>query len=136
MMGRLEGGSNYGWKKSLKKAAEADMYSVIALHHHIIPVPKTGRERNVLADAGDVLCSIVKGGANLVICGHKHVPHLWRVEDIFFVTAGTVASLKLRGKDINSYNTYYIEDDMIEIKLNQVQRKSYLMGSYKLYSKK
>lgn len=123
-------------EKELKKAAEADMYSVIALHHHIIPVPKTGRERNVLADAGDVLCSIVKGGANLVICGHKHVPHLWRVEDIFFVTAGTVASLKLRGKDINSYNTYYIEDDMIEIRLNQVQRKSYLMGSYKLYSKK
>lgn len=123
-------------EKELKKAAEADLYNVIALHHHIIPVPKTGRERNVLVDAGDILCSMVKGGANLVICGHKHVPHVWRVEDIFFVTAGTVSSLKLRGKDINSYNTYYIEDDMIEIRLNQVQRKSYLMGSYSLNFKR
>lgn len=127
------GRSQQLWMENkLKEASKDDLYRVIALHHHIIPVPKTGRERNVLADAGDVLYSIVKGGANLVICGHKHVPHLWRVEDIFFVTAGTVSSLKLRGKDINSYNTYYIDGDGIEIRLNQVQRKSYLMGSYKL----
>ena len=43
------------------------LYSIIALHHHIIPVPKTGRERNVLSDAGDILESIIEGGANLVL---------------------------------------------------------------------
>ncbi len=27
-------------------------FSVVALHHHIIPIPRTGRERNILTDAG------------------------------------------------------------------------------------
>ncbi len=119
-------------EEQLKKASQDDLYTVIALPHPIITVPKTGRERNVLADAGDVLFSIVKEGANIVISGHKHVTHLWRVENIYFATAGTLSSLKLRGKDINSYNTYYIEDDFMEIRLNQVQGKSYLLGSHKL----
>ncbi|MEJ8543500.1 metallophosphoesterase [Methanothermobacter wolfeii] len=116
-------------EEELEKASRRNHRTVIALHHHIIPVPKTGRERNVLADAGDVLQSIINGAADLVISGHKHVPHAWRVEDTFFVTAGTVSSLKLRGKDINSYNTYYITDDSIRIVLNEVQGESRELAS-------
>ena len=41
--------------QELKKADEENLYKIIALHHHIIPVPRTGRERNVLTDAGDIL---------------------------------------------------------------------------------
>ncbi|HIH64833.1 MAG TPA: metallophosphoesterase, partial [Methanothermobacter thermautotrophicus] len=76
--------------------------------------------------------SIISKGADLVISGHKHVPHVWRLENTFFVTAGTVSSLKLRGKDINSYNTYYIDEDSMRIVLNQVQGESIELASCSL----
>lgn len=125
------GRSQQHWMENeLRKAHKIKQYKVIALHHHIIPVPKTGRERNVLTDAGDILQSLIYENADLVISGHKHVPHVWHLENTTFVTAGSVSSLKLRGKDINSYNIYNIQEDKIEIKLKQVQGKTYLMASY------
>ncbi|MCK9151628.1 metallophosphoesterase family protein [Methanobacterium alcaliphilum] len=117
-------------EKELQKAYNEKQYKVIALHHHIIPVPKTGRERNVLADAGDVLFSLINNKTDLVISGHKHVPHVWKLENTIFVTAGTVSSLKLRGKDLNSFNIYNIKEDCIEINLRQVQGKKYLLAKY------
>lgn len=117
-------------ENELEKAQNINQYKIIALHHHIIPVPKTGRERNVLADAGDILHSLTDKSVDMVISGHKHVPHVWRLENTVFVTAGTVSSLKLRGKDTNSFNTYKIEEDVLEINLNQVHGKKYLMARY------
>ncbi len=106
-------------ERELKRAGKKNLYKIIALHHHIIPVPKTGRERNVLTDAGDILKSIIDGGADIVLSGHKHVPYVWFVGNTTFVTAGTVSSLKLRGKDICSFNTIDIQPDSVEIVLNQ-----------------
>lgn len=114
----------------LLNAQNNNQYKIIALHHHIIPVPKTGRERNVLADAGDILHSLTNNNVDLVISGHKHVPHVWELQKTVFVTAGTVSSLKLRGKDINSFNTYNIEKNTLEINLNQVNGKKYLMAKF------
>ena len=44
------------------------------LHHHLLPVPGTGRERNVVYDAGDAIECLQRAGVNLVLSGHKHVP--------------------------------------------------------------
>ncbi|MGZ7159710.1 MAG: metallophosphoesterase family protein, partial [Methanobacterium sp.] len=99
----------------LEKAQKDNLYTIIALHHHIIPVPKTGRERNVLSDAGDILQSVMEGSANLVLSGHKHMPHVWIMGDTTFATAGTASSLKLRGKEFASFNTVHINEDVIEI---------------------
>ena len=114
----------------LLKAQKNNQYKIIALHHHIIPVPKTGRERNVLADAGDILHSLTNNNVDLVISCHKHVPHVWKLQNTVFVTAGTVSSLKLRGKDSNSFNTYNIEKNALEINLNQVNGKKHLMAKF------
>ncbi|MGB9937040.1 MAG: metallophosphoesterase family protein [Methanobacterium sp.] len=114
----------------LKKAGEKNLYKIIALHHHLIPVPKTGRERNVLTDAGDILSSVIEGNADLVLSGHKHVPHAWQLENTAFVTAGTVSSLKLRGKDICSFNTINIKEDNVEIKLNNADGNSRILARY------
>lgn len=103
---------------------------MIALHHHLIPIPKTGRERNVLTDAGDILKSVIEGNADLVLSGHKHVPHAWQLENTAFVTAGTVSSLKLRGKDICSFNTINIKEDNVEIVLNQADGNSRILAKY------
>jgi Icc protein len=117
-------------EKELKNAGKNNLYKIIALHHHIIPVPKTGRERNVLTDAGDILKSIIDRKADLVLSGHKHVPYVWFVENTTFVTAGTVSSLKLRGKDICSFNTIDIQPDSVEIILNQADGKFKRLAKY------
>lgn len=103
-------------------------FSILAIHHHVIPIPKTGRERNVLNDAGDILKSIVTNDVNLVVSGHKHVANIWKLENTLFVNAGTVSSKKLRGKDLNSYNTYFIDENKVEIYLNEVGHGNRLFG--------
>lgn len=114
----------------LKKSENKNYYKIIALHHHIIPVPKTGRERNVLTDAGDILKSLIEGKADIVLSGHKHVPHVWLLEKTAFVTAGTVSTLKLRGKDTSSFNTVDIRDNYVEIVLNTDDGKSRCLAKY------
>ena len=117
-------------EKELKNAQKDGLYKIIALHHHIIPVPKTGRERNVLSDAGDILQSIIDGGANLVLSGHKHMPHVWIMGDTTFATAGTASSLKLRGKTSPSYNIVDIKEDTIEIILRDTKGKQITLAKY------
>jgi 3',5'-cyclic AMP phosphodiesterase CpdA len=125
------GRSQQNWmEKELVNADEENLYKIIALHHHIIPVPKTGRERNVLSDAGDILQSLMSGRADLVLSGHKHMPHVWMMEETAFITAGTVSSLRLRGKELSSFNTLNIEDDFIEIILNRADGTHRCLAKY------
>ena len=77
---------------------------VFVMHHHLLPVPGTGRERNVVYDAGDAIECLQRSGVDLVLCGHKHVPYAWRLEDLFIVNAGTVSTLRLRGNVRPCYN--------------------------------
>ena len=85
------------------------------LHHHLLPVPGTGRERNIVYDAGDLLEVLLRCRVNLVLCGHKHVPYAWKLEDMFVVTAGTVSSLRLRGHTRPCYNIVEIGPERVAI---------------------
>ncbi len=105
-------------------------FSIVALHHHIISIPQTGRERNVLSDAGDILKTLTTHEVDLIVSGHKHVPNIWRINDTLLVNAGSLCSTKLRGKNKNSYNVYIISDDEIEIYLNTVGGEKFLFGKY------
>ena len=67
-------------------------------------MPGTGRERNIVHDAGDTLECLQRADVHLVLSGHKHVPYAWRLEDLFIVNAGTVSSLRLRGHTRPCYN--------------------------------
>jgi Icc protein len=91
------GRGRYGWIEERFGAHEARL-RIFVLHHHLLPVPGTGRERNVVHDAGDTLECLQRAGVNLVLSGHKHVPYAWRLEDLFVVSAGTVSTTRLRGK--------------------------------------
>jgi 3',5'-cyclic AMP phosphodiesterase CpdA len=84
--------------------AEPAEFRVFVCHHHLLPVPGTGRERNVIYDAGDAIECLQRAGVDLVLSGHKHVPYAWRLEDLFIVNAGTVSSLRLRGNTRPCYN--------------------------------
>lgn len=119
------------WMESeLDKCSNDSRFSIVAMHHHVIPVPKTGRERNVLSDAGDILQSLIDNNVNMVMCGHKHVPHLWKMENTLFLNAGSTSSIKLRGNDLNSYNTYEITEDYIDVMLNHVNGKNLSLGKF------
>ena len=85
--------TTFGFKEEF--AGPADL-RVFVLHHHLLPVPGTGRERNIVYDAGDAIECLQRAGVNLVLCGHKHVPYAWRLENLFVINTGTVSSLRLR----------------------------------------
>ena len=52
---------------------------------------------------------------NLVLCGHKHVPYAWRLENLFVVNTGTVSSLRLRGKTRACYNVVEANGTHVDI---------------------
>ena len=107
-----------------------EKFSIVALHHHVISIPQTGRERNVLSDAGDILKTLTTHEVDLILCGHKHVPNIWKINDTVIVNAGSLCSTKLRGKNKNSYNVYNITDTDIEIFLKTVGGERFLFGKY------
>ena len=107
-----------------------DKFSIVALHHHVISIPQTGRERNVLSDAGDILKTLTAHEVDIVLSGHKHVPNIWKINDSLVINAGSLCSSKLRGKNKNSYNVYNISDSEIEIFLNNVSGEKVLLGEY------
>ena len=104
-------------EEQIRDAEYRNMFIIITVHHHIISIPNTGRERNVLSDAGDILLLLLENNINLVLSGHKHVPHVWKMNNTLFSTAGTVSSMKLRGNIHPSYNIVEIDDDKIDITL-------------------
>ena len=95
-------------------AGAADL-RVFVLHHHLLPVPGTGRERNIVHDAGDTLECLQRAEVDLVLAGHKHVPYAWRLEDLFVVNAGTVSSSRLRGKGRPCYNVVEVDGTHVDV---------------------
>ncbi len=88
---------------------------ILAMHHHLIPIPGTGRERNIPVDAGDVLKLCIESGVDIVFSGHKHMPWIWKLENTYFITAGTATSRRLKGRYYPSF--YVLELDIEENKV-------------------
>lgn len=119
------------WLKNELDGIPADRIKVVAIHHHLIPVPMTGRERAVLTDAGDVLRILVESGADLVLCGHRHTPYAWFLNNIAIVTAGSPSTEKVRANIPQSYNLISINDERIEVRVKEVGGEERIMAEYK-----
>jgi 3',5'-cyclic-AMP phosphodiesterase len=111
--GRI-GRHRYQWIREAFMERPEDV-KIFMLHHHLLPIPGTGRERNIVNDAGDVLEVLVECGVDLVLSGHKHVPYAWRLENMYVVNAGTVATLRLRGDTKPCYNVVEIRGDHVTV---------------------
>jgi len=96
-------------------AKAGEKLKIFVVHHHLIPLPGTGRERNIVYDAGDVLQRLVGVGVNLVLSGHKHVPYSWKLEDMLIVNAGTASTLRVRGDTRPCYNVIEVENGRVEV---------------------
>lgn len=97
-------------------AGEADL-RIFVCHHHLVPVPGTGRERNQVLDAGDVLSLLRQHGVDLVLSGHRHVPYVWPIAGMLLVHSGTVSTLRTRGFPHPAYNLVTVEDGRIAVEL-------------------
>jgi Icc protein len=107
------GRGRYRWIE--EQFAEPSDMRVFVLHHHLLPVPGTGRERNIVNDAGDAIETLQRAGVDLVLCGHKHVPYAWQLESLFIVNAGTVSSSRLRGNGRPCYNVVEVDGTHVDV---------------------
>ncbi|HZD58939.1 MAG TPA: metallophosphoesterase [Anaerolineae bacterium] len=96
------GREHYDWLREEFNVEHS--FKVFILHHHLVSVPGTGRERNIVWDAGDVLARLRGAGVDLVLCGHKHVPYVWPVSNMLLINSGTVSTYRTRGYTEPSYN--------------------------------
>jgi len=96
---------------------------VVVMHHHVLPIPDTGTDRIRIVDAGDLLRIITRSNVDLVLCGHRHRPWIWRLEDFVVVNAGTLSSERTRGFFANSYNIIELRDKEIRAYLKVVGGK-------------
>ncbi len=92
-----------------------DDYRIFVLHHHLVSVPGTGRERNIVWDAGDVLALLTELDVSLVLAGHKHVPNVWQFGEMLLVNSGTASSHRVRGYTRPSYNVIEIDEEKVRI---------------------
>ena len=108
------GRGRYRWIEEQFAQEDSDL-RVFVCHHHLLPVPGTGRERNVIYDAGDTIECLQRAGVHLVLSGHKHVPYAWKLENLFVVNAGTVSTLRLRGKTRPCYNVIEVTGPHVDV---------------------
>jgi 3',5'-cyclic AMP phosphodiesterase CpdA len=100
------GREHYDW--IAKQFDEPDDIKIFVLHHHLVAVPGTGRERNTINDAGDVLALLAGLDIDIVLSGHKHVPFFWGLNGI----------RRLRGLTPPSWNELEVDASTIKVFLH------------------
>ena len=110
-------------EKNLKNTPP-DKLKIVVFHHHLIPVPFAGRERNLLDDAGDILETVLTNKVNLVLMGHRHVRRFLRIENTVLINAGTVSSVRTRGRLGHSFNIIdFLTDGSIDVIERSISEK-------------
>lgn len=110
------GRERYAWLDSEFRGWERGP-KILIIHHHLLDVPGTGRNRNVLRDAGDILAILRELEVNLVLAGHRHVPYVFSFFNTLIVHSGTVSSKRLRGFFSPSYNQIELGSEEIQVTL-------------------
>ncbi|WP_457554367.1 metallophosphoesterase family protein [Candidatus Pyrohabitans sp.] len=104
--------------------------NMLVLHHHVIPVPHTGRNRNVLIDAGEIVESLMlhcHGG--VVLAGHRHVPYSTKLLRTHIIHAGTLSSYKVLMPD-NNYNIIEFDGESLKLKLRFIDLGEVEIGRF------
>lgn len=103
----------YGWIR--KQFVEPSDLNVFVVHHHLVSIPGTGRERNIVTDAGDLLEVLTELDIDLVLSGHKHVPYFWGLNGMLIVNSGTATTRRVRGLTPPSWNEVVVDAATIKI---------------------
>jgi putative phosphoesterase len=113
------GSSKFEWLKEQLITYNAKNLKIVAVHHHLIPVPKAGTERNVLFNAGDLMDLLHTYDVDLVLSGHRHYPHVVNVDGMIISNAGCMSCRKVRGGDICSYNDIQVSKKDMTIRVTR-----------------
>ncbi|MDQ3932052.1 MAG: metallophosphoesterase [Actinomycetota bacterium] len=88
---------------------------VFVIHHHLVSLPNTGRERNTVSDAGDLLDVLTGAAVDIVLSGHKHVPFFWGLNGTLICNSGTAATWRVRGLTPPSWNEVSVDASTIKV---------------------
>src|SRR5829696_7213008 len=88
---------------------------IVAVHHHLVPIPGTGRERNIVLDAGDLLLTLTGVDVDLVLSGHKHVPYFWGLNGMLICNSGTAGTRRVRALSPPSWNELHVDASTIKV---------------------
>ncbi len=119
------GRDKYNWV--IKHLKRGNKFKIVALHHHLVPVPYSGREQNIINDAGGVLDLVLKNDVPLILMGHRHVPYAVRVHNTLMVNAGTFSSSRTRAYLGNSFNIIDIMNKSIKVSIYNIDKKKQKM---------
>ena len=109
---------NLWLERTMKKYK--DKVKIVAMHHHLIPIPDTGSDQLTVVDAGDILRTILDTHVDVVLCGHKHRPWAWNFGKLTVVNAGAATSERVRGLFENTYNILTISNKKVQVDLKIV----------------
>jgi len=97
--------------------------TIVGFHHHLIPVPNSGREKNIIEDAGETLDIILKNEIPLVLMGHRHVPYGVKIHNTLLVNAGTFSCNRTRAHFGNTFNILDINKNSIIVTVVDILKK-------------
>lgn len=121
------------WLNDLLNKIPREKFTIVTFHHHLLPIPQTGRERSILLDSGDTLKLLISHGVNLVLNGHKHVSNAWKVENMVILNSGTATTTRLYGDNYSSYNKIIIRDDeILSYKINTKTGLEKILACYSI----
>jgi len=112
---RDDGRLGRGRHKRIEEGIKQKKTTILGFHHHVIPVPHSGRETNIIEDSGETLDIILKNEIPLVLMGHRHVPWAVKIHKTLLVNAGTFSCNRTRAHFGNTFNIIDVEDDEIEV---------------------
>jgi Icc protein len=110
------GREHYAWIK--EQFSHPDDIKIFMIHHHLVSIPGTGRERNIITDAGDVLAELTQLDIDVVVSGHKHVPFFWGLNGMLICNSGTAATRRVRGRTPPSWNEIQVDASTIKTYLH------------------
>jgi Icc protein len=110
------GREHYRWIK--EQFHEPDDIKIFVIHHHLVSIPGTGRERNIITDAGDVLAELTQLDIDVVLSGHKHVPYFWGINGMLVCNSSTAATRRVRGSTPPSWNEIQVDASTIKTYLH------------------
>jgi len=107
------GRDRYSWIR--EQFDEPGHIRIVTVHHHLVAIPGTGRERNIVLDAGDLLHTLTDLDVDVVLSGHKHVPFFWGVNGMLICNSGTAGSRRVRAGSPPSWNELHIDAATIKV---------------------
>lgn len=107
----------YGWIEDRFGEHPEDL-KVFVLHHHLVSIPGTGRERSTVIDAGMLLEVLARSEVDVILSGHKHVPWFWGLNGMLICNSGTASTWRVRGLTPPSWSEITVDAATIKVHLH------------------